>query len=171
MINHNRKEYEKDYIYIYIHTHTHMGFPGGVSGKEPACQGKGCKRHGFDPWVRKISWRRVWQPSPLFFKKSYLFICYFLSFLATPCCMWDLSSQTRDWTQWKHAVLTTGPPGKPHWTTWETPNSSILSWSSPMNKGVWRATVHRVETWLKWLSTHARTHTHTYLNHLLYTRN
>jgi len=32
--------------------------PGGASGKEPACQ---CRRHrrlGFDPWVRKIPWRR-----------------------------------------------------------------------------------------------------------------
>ena len=24
------------------------------------------KRHGFHPWVRKIPWRRVWQPTPLF---------------------------------------------------------------------------------------------------------
>ena len=24
------------------------------------------KRHGFDPWVRKISWRREWQPAPVF---------------------------------------------------------------------------------------------------------
>ena len=24
------------------------------------------KRHGFDPWVRKISWRRKWQPTPVF---------------------------------------------------------------------------------------------------------
>ena len=22
---------------------------------------------GFDPWVRKISWRRAWQPTPVFF--------------------------------------------------------------------------------------------------------
>ena len=31
-----------------------MGFPGSISGKEPACQ---CRRHKscrFDPWVRKI---------------------------------------------------------------------------------------------------------------------
>ena len=29
-----------------------------------------CRRHGgpgFDPWVRKISWRRKWQPTPAFF--------------------------------------------------------------------------------------------------------
>ena len=25
-----------------------------------------CKRHRFDPWVRKIPWRREWQPTPVF---------------------------------------------------------------------------------------------------------
>ena len=34
------------------------GFPGGASCKEPTCQCRRCKRHGFDPWVRKIPWRR-----------------------------------------------------------------------------------------------------------------
>ena len=32
--------------------------------KEPACQCKGPKRYEFDPWVRKIPWRRIWQPTP-----------------------------------------------------------------------------------------------------------
>ena len=43
----------------------YAGFPGGSSGKEPACQ---CRRRYslFDPWVRKIPWRRAWQPSPVF---------------------------------------------------------------------------------------------------------
>ena len=36
-----------------------MGFPGGVSGKEPACQCKRLKRCGFDPWVGKFLWRRA----------------------------------------------------------------------------------------------------------------
>ena len=36
------------------------GFPGGASGKEPSCQ---CRRWGFDPWVRKILWKRKWQPT------------------------------------------------------------------------------------------------------------
>ena len=43
-----------------------------------------------------------------------LFHSFFLFFLATLCSLWDLSSLTRDWTQawqWKHQVLTTGPPG------------------------------------------------------------
>ena len=42
------------------------GFPGGTSGKEPTCQCRRCKRHGFDPWVGKIPWRRVWQPTLVF---------------------------------------------------------------------------------------------------------
>ena len=25
-----------------------------------------CRRCGFDPWVRKIPWRRAWQPTPVF---------------------------------------------------------------------------------------------------------
>jgi len=40
------------------------GFPGGTSGKEPACQCRRCKRHKFYPWVRKIPRRRAWQPTP-----------------------------------------------------------------------------------------------------------
>ena len=34
------------------------GFPGGAGCKEPTCQCRRCKRHRFDPWVRKIPWRR-----------------------------------------------------------------------------------------------------------------
>ena len=43
-----------------------VGFPSGASGKEPACQCRRCKRCGFDPWVRKVSWKRKWQPTPVF---------------------------------------------------------------------------------------------------------
>ena len=42
-----------------------LGFPGGASGKEPACQCRRCKKHVFDPLVRKIPWRRAWQPTPV----------------------------------------------------------------------------------------------------------
>ena len=42
-------------------------FPGSTSGKEPACQCRKHKRCGFNPWVGKISWRRVWQPTSVFF--------------------------------------------------------------------------------------------------------
>ena len=42
------------------------GFPGGGSSKEHACQCRRRKRHGFNPWVGKIPWRRAWQPIPVF---------------------------------------------------------------------------------------------------------
>ena len=43
-----------------------MGFPGGTSGKEPACQCKRRKRRRYNPWVGKIPWRRAWQPTPVY---------------------------------------------------------------------------------------------------------
>ena len=42
------------------------GFPGGASGKESACQCRRYKRGGFNAWVKKIPWRRKWQPTPVF---------------------------------------------------------------------------------------------------------
>ena len=42
------------------------GFPVGTNGTEPACQCRRHKRCGFDPWVRKITWRRAWQLTPVF---------------------------------------------------------------------------------------------------------
>ena len=56
-------QYKHTYTYIYTHI---WGFPGVTSGKEPACQCRRLKRHGFDPWVRKIPWRRAWQPTPIY---------------------------------------------------------------------------------------------------------
>ena len=40
-----------------------MGSLGGIVGKELACQCRRCKKHRFDPWVRKFTWRRKWQPT------------------------------------------------------------------------------------------------------------
>ena len=40
-------------------------FPGGSVGKESTCQFRRHKRCGFDPWVRKIPWKRKWQPTPV----------------------------------------------------------------------------------------------------------
>ena len=44
----------------------HLSFPGGTSGKEPAYQCRRVRGPGFYPWVGKISWRRAWQPTPVF---------------------------------------------------------------------------------------------------------
>ena len=40
-----------------------MDFPGGSDGKESAYN---AGDPGFNPWVGKISWRRKWQPTPVF---------------------------------------------------------------------------------------------------------
>ena len=45
------------------YAHFSMGFPGGSDGKESVLQ---CGTPGFDPWVRKIPWRRKWKPTPVF---------------------------------------------------------------------------------------------------------
>ena len=37
-----------------------------LSSKEPALQCRRHRRHGFDPWIGKIPWRRKWQPTPIF---------------------------------------------------------------------------------------------------------
>ena len=46
------------------------GFPGGASAKESACQCRRWKRWGFDPWVRKIPWKRAWQSTPVFLPRE-----------------------------------------------------------------------------------------------------
>ena len=51
-------------VYLYSNMLIHISC--GTNGKEPACQCKRHKRCGFDPWVRKIPWRRAWQPIPVF---------------------------------------------------------------------------------------------------------
>ena len=43
-------------------------FPGGASSKEST--GK-YRRRRFDPWVGKISWKRAWQPTPVFLPGEY----------------------------------------------------------------------------------------------------
>ena len=51
------------WLWIHFGWWEEVGSPGGGSvSKESACQ---CRRHGFDPWVRKIPWRREWLPTPV----------------------------------------------------------------------------------------------------------
>ena len=39
-------------------------FPSGAVAKYPPA--RRCKKCGFNPWVRKIPWRRAWQFTPVF---------------------------------------------------------------------------------------------------------
>ena len=40
-----------------------LGPPWRLRDKESVCQ---CQRRGFDPWVRKLPWRRKWLPTSVF---------------------------------------------------------------------------------------------------------
>ena len=42
------------------------GFPGGTTGKKPACQCRRAKKYRFNPWTRKIPWRRKRQCTAVF---------------------------------------------------------------------------------------------------------
>ena len=42
-----------------------LEFPWWLSSKEAACN-VGATGDMVDPWVRKIPWRRAWQPTPVF---------------------------------------------------------------------------------------------------------
>ena len=46
--------------------HWRSGLPWRLSSKTIRLQCRRGRRHGFDPWVRKIPWRRTWQPAPVF---------------------------------------------------------------------------------------------------------
>ena len=77
ILNHwaTREVPEVSFLYTHTHTHTHTHLLcllhlinlGGSDtwGWIILCHGLP-KRHGFNPWVGKILWRRAWQPSPAF---------------------------------------------------------------------------------------------------------
>ena len=49
------------------------GFPNGSvvkkkKKKKSPCQ---CRRHRFNPWVKKIPWKRAWQPAPVFLPREF----------------------------------------------------------------------------------------------------
>ena len=45
------------------------GLPQWLNGKKSPCNA-GDERHGFNPWVRKMPWRRAWQPTPVFLPRE-----------------------------------------------------------------------------------------------------
>ena len=149
---------------------TSSGFPDGAIGKESICQCRRYKRHGFEPKVGKIPWRRAWQHTPVFWPEEFhgLYI----------------HGVTKSWTQLsdfhfhrelgacrvvlvvKNPLTSAGDvrsmgsfpgsgrsPGAGHGNPLQ---DSCLE--NPMDRGAWRAMVHRVtksRTHLKQLSMYA----------------
>ena len=107
------------------------GFPGGTSGKEPAYQCRRHKRRTFNPWVRKILWRKAWQPTPVFLPPV---------FMENPMdreAWWaTIHKVAKRWTQLKGLSISSGGG-----------NGNALQYSSPENpldRGAWQAAVHGV---------------------------
>ena len=48
---------------LFVMPYAATGVPWWLSSKESACQ---CRRCRFSPWVRKIPWRKKWQPTLVF---------------------------------------------------------------------------------------------------------
>ena len=58
------KLWDPDFLGFVGNYQATLGFPGGASGKESACQCRRHKRCRFDPWVGKVTWRRRDNGSP-----------------------------------------------------------------------------------------------------------
>ena len=58
----NKRRFNSQNRQIKLPKHS-FGLPWWLGGKEFACQ---WRKQGFDPCVRKIPWRRKWQPTPVF---------------------------------------------------------------------------------------------------------
>ena len=53
--------------FLFMSEWYHIGLSWWLNGKESACNaGDLGSISGFNPWVRKIPWRRKWQPTPVF---------------------------------------------------------------------------------------------------------
>ena len=81
-------------------------FPSGASSKEFSCQSRRHKRHKFNPWFRKIPWRRAWQPTPVFLRGEAHGQRSLMDF--SP---WDWKRVGHNWSDlaWKHALSTYVP--------------------------------------------------------------
>ena len=80
-----------NFIFLHFVNRPYLIFPGGTSGKEPACQCRRCKRGGFDPWVGKIRWRRKWQPISVFVPGQFLGQSSVVGYSPWDCKEQDLS--------------------------------------------------------------------------------
>ena len=61
----------------------------------PPVNASGCKRHGFDPWVRKIPWRRAWQT-------HFTLLAWRIPWTEEPGGLHPIVSQRdrHDWSNW-----------------------------------------------------------------------
>ena len=59
-VGHLRLDYRSIYIWLSL-----SRLPRWHSGKEFFCQYRRCRKHGFNPWVKKMPWSGKWKPTPV----------------------------------------------------------------------------------------------------------
>ena len=99
-----------------------MGFSGGsATKKSPTLQEMWPVIQEFDPWIRKIPWRRKWQPTPVLLLLLLLSHFSRVRLCATP------------WTAAYQAPLSMGFARQEYWSglPLPSPHSSILAWKIP----------------------------------------
>ena len=155
-----------------------MGFLGGTSGKEPACQCRGQKRRGFDPRVRRITWKRAWQPTPIFLpgefhvERSLVGFSLWghresdtterLSHMDT--CVASLVAQIVKNLPAMQEIWDQSPGlGRPLEKGMAT-HSNILAWRIPWTEEPGRPQSVVLQSWTHWeTNTHTYTHTYTWI--------
>ena len=115
-----------------------FGLPWWLRGKGSARQ---CRRRGFDPWFRKIPWRRKWQTHPSI-------LTWKIPWMEKPGRLLSMGSQRvrHDWATSLHFTLD---------TLFGEGNGTPLQYSclkNPTDGGAWWATVHGVSKSRIWLS-------------------
>ena len=103
------------------------GFVDGASHKESTCQCRRCKKWEFDPWVRKIPWKRAWQPTPVFLPGEFHGQRTLVDYSPRSCKESDMSEQmnthTPTHTHTHKHFGTTPPPQLPQSTIICTQNT------------------------------------------------
>ena len=59
-VGHLRLDYRSIYIWLPL-----SRLPRWHSGKEFFCQYRRCRKHGFNPWVKKMPWSGKWKTTPV----------------------------------------------------------------------------------------------------------
>ena len=54
------------HTFMFTHIHTFDWVSQEVLVVKNTTANSGEMRHGFDPWVKKIPWKRAWKPTPIF---------------------------------------------------------------------------------------------------------
>ena len=105
-----------------VKAHKDTGPPSWLSGEESACQ---CRRHGFDLWVGRISWRRKWQSTPVFLpEKSH-------GQRSLPgCCSWG-HKESDNWAQHSNGEIPESRAGKSGAKVWFPRASSSRTFRCP----------------------------------------